>query len=220
LLQTYYTTLILILTIFHLHCSKLGGEVSKIVAEHIVQPLVRKVHIQRHFLKKTHKRLFQCAVKGEWNEVLKICRENFVLNIPITESENTVLHLAAYNNAEDILEQLLLVREHHLTTISLDMKNAEGNTPLHIAASAGNVRMCRCIIEISKSTILLGVRNYEGETPLFKAVLHGHKDVFLDLHSMLSHKEEHKYNYCERNDGETILHCAITEEYYGEHFHT
>ncbi|GMY16819.1 putative 26s proteasome regulatory subunit p28 [Fagus crenata] len=93
------------------------------------------------------------------------------------------------------------------------MKNTEGNTPLHIAASAGKVTLCRRIIEISKSKILLqGFRNKEGETPLFKAVLHGHKDAFLYLHSILDNKED--YEYCERNDGETILHCAITEEYY------
>ena len=192
--------------------------ISGFIGERLVQPiLARNFHLERYFFKNTHRRLFQSAVKGKWEEVLKICRGHWVLNIPITESMDTVLHLAAYNNVEYIFEQLLRVREHHLTTISLRMKNTEGNTPLHVAAISGNLRMCSSIIDISKSRTLSCVRNNEGETPLFKAVLHGHKDVFLYLHSILPNKEE--YEYCERDDGETILHCAITEEYYGEHFH-
>ncbi len=183
-----------------------------------MQPLESKFHIERFFLKHTHEKLFQSAVKGRWEEVREICRGHWVLNIQITESMDTVLHLAAYNNREDIFE-LLQDREHHLTMISLAMKNMEGNTPLHIAALMGNVTLCRLIIEISKSKILLqGVRNKEGETPLFKAVLHCQEEVFLYLHSILDNKEDHVYY--ERNYGETILHCAITEEYYGEHFHT
>ena len=93
--------------------------ISRFIGERLVQPiLARNFHLERYFFKNTHRRLFQSAVKGKWEEVLKICGGHRVLNIPITESMDTVLHLAAYNNVEDIFEKLLQVREHHLTTIS------------------------------------------------------------------------------------------------------
>ena len=163
--------------------------------------------------------LFQSAIKGEWNEVLKMCEKNWLLQTLITKLGDTVLHLAAYNNLEDIFEQLLkpVPSGSHLATSTLRKKNKIGNTPLHIAASVGSVRMCYSIIKKTKSTTLLSVRNNDDLTPLFSAALHGHKEAFIYFHSICTPEEGYKYS--KRKDGETILHCAIAEEYFGEHFH-
>ena len=81
----------------------------------------------------------------------------------------------------------------------------------------GSKKICRSIIEFdtAESATLLCVRNDEGETPLFLAALHGHIDVFLYLHFKCHPGREH-FNYCIRKNGDTILHCAISEEHYGE----
>ncbi|GMY16823.1 nuclear factor nf-kappa-b p105 subunit [Fagus crenata] len=186
-----------------------GGQVMKLVERTFTNH-------ESYFLKDQDKKLFQSAVKGEWNEVLKICEDQvWSFNIPVTMSSgDTVFHLAAYNNLEDIFVTLLIRlpwgAEHAMAT--LKRANNKGNTPLHLAASVGSVKMCSCVLFCTESTTLLSVRNNEGETPLFLAALHGHKDAFLLLHSFCGPEEG--YNYCKRNDGETILHCAISEEYY------
>uniref|UniRef100_A0A2N9FN13 Uncharacterized protein n=1 Tax=Fagus sylvatica TaxID=28930 RepID=A0A2N9FN13_FAGSY len=72
--------------------------------------------------------------------------------------------------------------------------------------------MCRIIIDRIDPKTCLSARNNEGETPLFKAVLHGKKEAFLYFHSICGPREG--YNYFTRTDGETILHRAISEEYF------
>ncbi|GMY16829.1 ankyrin repeat and protein kinase domain-containing protein 1-like [Fagus crenata] len=78
----------------------------------------------------------------------------------------------------------------------------------------GNVYMCQCIGNADKS--LVGARNYDSETPFFLAALYGKKEAFLCLHELCG--TENGYNYCRRKDGDTILHCAISGDYFGEYF--
>ncbi|KAM4075462.1 hypothetical protein ACB094_10G171500 [Castanea mollissima] len=163
-------------------------------------------------------RLPQSAAIGHWDIVLSICRENWLLNVPITKMGGTVLHIAAYHKQEMIFEQLLQQLRPPgslLAKVSLKRKNDVGNTPLHYAAEVGSKKICRSMIEFDRaeSATLLSVRNNEGETPLFLAALHGHIDVFLYLHFECHPGREHS-NYCTRNNGDTILHCAISEEHY------
>ena len=159
--------------------------------------------------------MYPSAVKGEWEKVLEICRkEMFLCTAPITNSMDTVFHLATSDDRKDIVEKLLQLLPLESTHIAsaLRRKNNKGNNPLHITASVGSVMMCRFIIRISKS--MINTYNNEGESPPFVAALNGHKDAFLYLHSKCGPNED----YCIRNNGDTILHCAIAEEYYGEHF--
>ena len=214
MLQTCSTTLILILSIFHLLCSKLTDAFDPLRLEEKV-PSLEVDPLKSPTLKKEAERLSQSAAKGDWNEVQKICQANWLFDIPITKLEDTVLHLAVYNKQENIFK--LLVQQFSsgsLHVISyLKKKNAKGDTPLHHAASVGSEKMCRIITEFH-STTLLSVPNDEGETPLFSAALHGRKDSFLYLHSICGTEE--RSNYCKRSNGDSILHCAISEEHYGE----
>ena len=124
------------------------------------------------FQLKTQIRLSRSVVKNDWKEVVEICHENWeALNIPITKSLDTVLHLAAYNKKEDNFEPLLnkLPSEPEKRTKVLLLKNTEGNTPLHIAASVGSVKMCRIIIDridSKDSKTCLSARNNEGDPSL------------------------------------------------------
>lgn len=166
-------------------------------------------------LKKEAERLSKSAAKGEWDEVQKICQANRLFNVPITKLGDTVLHLAGYSKKENIFE--LLAQQFppgSLHALSyLKKKNAKGDTPLHHAASVGSENVCRIITKFH-STTLLSVPNDEGETPLFSAALHGQTDTFLYLHSICVDPEE-RSNYCKRRNGDSILHCAISEEHYG-----
>ncbi|KAL6338221.1 hypothetical protein AAG906_018480 [Vitis piasezkii] len=139
------------------------------------------------------KNLFNYAMQGKWNEVVNICRQQpRARKAEIVVSGDTALHVAVSEGKESIVEEL--VEEH----------------PLHLAASMGNVPICKCLA--GKHPKLVGVRNHENETPLFSAVLHGRKDAFLCLHKICDRTKQ--YEYSRRADGKTILHCAIFGEFF------
>ncbi|XP_030970128.1 uncharacterized protein LOC115990434 [Quercus lobata] len=136
-------------------------------------------------------RLPQSAAIGRWDIVHTICRENWLLNVPITKMGGTVLHLAAYHKQEMIFEQLLQQLRPPgslLAKVSLKRKNNVGNTPLHYAAEVGSKKICRSIIEFDRaeSATLLSFHNDEGETPLFLAALHELALIILHLHKDLA----------------------------------
>ena len=91
----------------------------------------------------------------------------FLTTVPITNSMDTVFHLATSDDRKDIVEKLLQLLPLESTHIAsaLRRKNNKGNNPLHIAASVGSVMMCRFIICISKS--MISTFNNESESPLF-----------------------------------------------------
>ena len=107
------------------------------------------------------------------------------------------------------------------------IKNNEGNTPLHVAASARRLSICIPLIRSFNSIQPLGMYNNHGESPLFLAAIHGDKKIFLYFHvnillgnSKFSNTDPESIDpaYLRWTDGETILHCAIRWEYFGEHF--
>ncbi|OMO77667.1 hypothetical protein CCACVL1_14924 [Corchorus capsularis] len=159
------------------------------------------------------KELFRSAMKGEWTTVLHIYKAFPKVHVAkMIRSGDTALHITVSNVQENVVEELVeLISEQSQPRKALETRNEQGNTPLHIAASIGNVKICKCIAEADPS--LLQFRNNDGETPLFVAALHGKRGAFLCLNSLCQSKEV-GYSYCRRKDGENALHCAISGDYF------
>ncbi|KAI8029153.1 Ankyrin repeat-containing protein NPR4 [Camellia lanceoleosa] len=101
-----------------------------------------------------------------------------------------------------------------------DLADDRMNTPLHLAATMeGQQEIC---VEMAiNRPDGIGLRNEEGETPLFLAALYGYsKDSFINLCEICCNNDPDSgltkiYEYGRRrNDGSTVLHCAINEEYF------
>ncbi|XP_034690312.1 uncharacterized protein LOC117917942 isoform X2 [Vitis riparia] len=157
--------------------------------------------------------LISYAMQGKWEKVVDICKEDpWAHDEKTTTSGDTALHIAVSDGREDVVVKLVQLMAHRNVYL-VNIKNDRGNTPLHLAASVGNVRMCKCIA--AEYPELVGVRNNENETPLFLTALHGMKDAFLCLSNICSSTANNKvYEYLRRSDGENSLHCAITGEYF------
>uniref|UniRef100_F6HZN5 PGG domain-containing protein n=1 Tax=Vitis vinifera TaxID=29760 RepID=F6HZN5_VITVI len=126
--------------------------------------------------KKEHVRkvLFENAMQGKWKAVVNMYRRWPSLGKEkINRGGNTALHMAVSDRQERFVEQLVevILLRSGMPEVVLQIKNKQGNTPLHLAASLGNVSMCKCIP--SRRPGLVGVLNDEGETPLFLAARHG-----------------------------------------------
>ncbi|WJZ90086.1 hypothetical protein VitviT2T_009259 [Vitis vinifera] len=151
-------------------------------------------------------KLFERAMEGRWKEVIEIYKNNTMAHrAKITVLEDTALHIAVLEGKEAEVEKMV----YQIGEDARMIKNKMGNTPLHLAASIGNVSMCKCIA--NRNARLVGARNKKNETPLFLAALQGKKDAFLCL---LEICRDQALEFCRRDDGETILHCAITGEYF------
>ncbi|XP_030507434.2 uncharacterized protein LOC115722375 [Cannabis sativa] len=148
--------------------------------------------------------LFSYAMKGQWEEVLIIYKKSQeAQKAKITILEDTVLHIAISVGQTETAVELVRVSKNSI----LEVENARGNTALHIAAALGNLVVCTNMIK--KNPNLIAIRNHNGETPVFLAALNGKKDTFLYLYS--KDKEE---SLVRRNNGDTILHAAISGEYF------
>lgn len=164
------------------------------------------------------KQVFHDAMRGKWKEVVEMFKkEEWIQNAPITRSGDTVLHVAAWEGKDDVVDQMLQhLDQTHQDNLKkvLETKNQRDNTALHIAASMGNVRMCHLIA--SKDPSLVDCRNVDGETPLFLAALNGQKQSFLSLHYIRNPNYPPNYANCTRSlDGDTILHSAIAGDHFG-----
>uniref|UniRef100_A0A2N9JC16 PGG domain-containing protein n=1 Tax=Fagus sylvatica TaxID=28930 RepID=A0A2N9JC16_FAGSY len=68
------------------------------------------------------------------------------------------------------------------------------------------------VVEIYRTNPMAHKAKLTSETPFFLAALYGKKEAFLCLHELCG--TENGYNYCRRKDGDTILHCAISGDYF------
>ncbi|PON63721.1 Transmembrane protein [Parasponia andersonii] len=152
--------------------------------------------------------LFEAVMKNNWNDVISTySRSSNARAAKLTKLGDTALHIAVSNGKTDIASKMVDVIEDSVLTKSANVK---GNTPLHLAAMYGNLDICKKLALRNKD--LITHRNRQGETPIFLAALYGKQSVFLYLHnSEFDIKEE-----CLRsNNGDTILHVAISGEYFG-----
>ena len=166
-----------------------------------------------NFKKKKYKKIRS----RQWAEVFNIYRDSFdQAHKVMAMLRETVLHLVIAHGSEDIVEELVKIIDDNKDRFQnvLQYKNNQGNTPLHVAASTGSLSTCVWIAEADPS--MGSERNKEGKSPLFLAALLGRTEVFLKLHHIC--KSHLGTSYYRKEDGETILHCAIKREYWGEHF--
>ncbi|KAK9180399.1 hypothetical protein WN943_029608 [Citrus x changshan-huyou] len=158
--------------------------------------------------------LFESAMRGHWDHIVQAYESNpMSQEAKITKSEDTALHLAAASGHSDVVCRLVETMGENESNI-LKIQNNRGNTALHLAAALGNVEMCRCMA--SKDPKLVGARNKDSETPLFLAALNGKKAAFLCLH-FLSHDKDSSLG--RKSNGDTILHAAISGDYFSLAFH-
>ncbi|CDP11117.1 unnamed protein product [Coffea canephora] len=168
--------------------------------------------------------LFQFTMKKNWKEVLRICKTypSAACNAKLTKSEETALHIAVSSYQVDekganalaaIIRQLVESLPAGQAVKILKAQNDKGDTALHLAAALGSVKICYCIARQERK--LVRNRNQKGETPMFLAAHHGHMEAFQLLHELYNgNASEPDYSLCRRNDGDTILHSAISGEYF------
>ncbi|BFG13809.1 hypothetical protein CerSpe_000840 [Prunus speciosa] len=153
--------------------------------------------------------LFDKAMNGQWEEVVDLYKSSEkVHDLRITKMGDTALHIAALDGETKIVLKLLELIGNNASNI-LQIKNNKGNTPLHLASVVGDVKMCHAMA--TKDPKLVSSSNNENETPLFLAALNGHEKVFLCLHTHCD--EESCYSF-RTSKGDTILHAAISGEYF------
>ncbi|XP_021821937.1 uncharacterized protein LOC110763456 [Prunus avium] len=156
--------------------------------------------------------LFHITMENKWKEVVITYKLNPEAHeARITSAGDTALHIAVSERQEDYVKELVKLMPNE----KLKTENKRRNTPLHIAASMGNERMCECIA--TRDPLLVGAFNADKETPLFLAALHGKKAAFLCLHNICIASPDGKQklnDYYRRKDGDTILHCAISGDYF------
>ncbi|XP_048232922.1 ankyrin repeat-containing protein At5g02620 [Ricinus communis] len=120
--------------------------------------------------------LYQAITSGDLNSFNNLIRNNPSKLLQVTaDQENTILHVAAKLEVLQIAERVI-----GLCPPLLHKPNFNGDSPLHIAARLGRVRMCRLLIncanllEVEVEKELLRMQNLDHDTALHDAVRNGH----------------------------------------------
>nr|XP_029150055.1 E3 ubiquitin-protein ligase MIB2-like [Arachis hypogaea] len=158
------------------------------------------------------KKLAHYTLEGNWDEVRKIYRSKPKAHtITVNSSKDTALHVAVDLDEEEVVKDLVnYIVEHN--TGALEIGNEHGDTPLHVAASRGFAKLCKCIM--AERIELRTLKNKKGETPLFFAALNWHKEAFAYLHHTHESLPITFPELVRDHDGDTILHCAIRREHF------
>ena len=165
------------------------------------------------------------TMTGEWEKVVEMYEKHQTKAIcaRINTSGDTALHVAVSIAPEDMVRKLVSVITE-VSEFGLWTKNNEGNTPLHVAATTRRYLICRHLAKELKNSEVQVLedlfRNNAGESPHFLAASHGQKPNFFCLRFLggspgSNHSQSNPYY--RRKDGETILHCAIRWEHFGEY---
>lgn len=151
--------------------------------------------------------LHQAALKGDWQEAKDVhAKYPDALPEPITERDDTALHIAAAAKRVSFVKELV----KHLNKDDLARKNTNDETALHFAAASGVVIIAEEMVK--KNEGLPSIRSNSNMTPLYIAVLLGHGEMvsylFCKTWGDLCSKERFK-----------LLVAAISKELYGiSHF--
>ncbi|THU45518.1 hypothetical protein C4D60_Mb02t18760 [Musa balbisiana] len=140
--------------------------------------------VKSHIRQKKHKELLALAEEDP-------CR-------PVNLMTDTLLHVVIACNKTDLAKSII----RQMPVDKLLVKNLYGDTALHVTAAVGNSGVAKELFD--KREDLIGEQNLKQETPLHKAAFYGHHDMFWCL------VDEGKGSpYDRREDGATMLHCAI-----------
>ncbi|XP_042003023.1 uncharacterized protein LOC121752165 [Salvia splendens] len=133
--------------------------------------------------------LFKLTMQQKWEEVAKIYKENKSAHtLKLTKLEDTAFHIAisCYNP----------------------------KIPNH-AHERCTKEMFTFMKECGSVSELVRMHNVRGDTPLHLAAAHGNLQTFISLHGIYNHgKDKGDESLCRRKDGNTVLHSAISEEYF------
>lgn len=166
--------------------------------------------------------LFKLTMQKKWGKVVEKYEDSSAHKIKLTKSEDTAFHIAisSYNSKspsssheQSIEDMISWMKKCSSLSNVLSMQNEKGDTPLHLAAAVGWKVICSRIVE--EDWELIKIRNKKGETPLFIAAHHGNLEAF---HSLLGTEKDKKpdESLCRRKDGNTVLHMAISGEFFSK----
>ncbi|PON44071.1 Transmembrane protein [Trema orientale] len=168
--------------------------------------------------------VYWAAEKGEIQVFMEKINE-LHLDQLLTPDNNTILHVHARASTTD----KIFVREIlNMCPPLLLQTNAKGETPLHVAARYGHVRIVKALIKHAKSSDrqqirdlesamgrdseatkqMLRMRNKEKDTALHEAVRFRRLEVVRILI-----KEDPHYSYSANEEGETPLYIAVEGRY-------
>ncbi|XP_059436406.1 ankyrin repeat-containing protein ITN1-like [Corylus avellana] len=181
-------------------------EVDEPVPDHhnitIDQPYVERQ--QRFQYLDTSVRLYQAALKGDW-QVAKNLAEKcpHLLRRPITEGNETALHIAVTAKRADFVKELV----KWMTPDEIALQNNAGSTALYFAAVSGMVLIAMEMVEVNPQLPL--IRGSSGKTPLYVAALNGRREMVWYLYSVTPFED---LEPIERID---ILVATISTDLYG-----
>lgn len=153
---------------------------------------------------------YRAVIKEEWKNLQEQLEDKTKIVFPMTTSNDTAVHLAVYSGEEEPLRGLLAA----MSDVHEEFwRNSAGNTPLHEAATVGNLAAVKLLVQYNKED--LAVENIRGETPLFRAARCGHLhivDYFLeDCEDFFTRSSS---NWTTRKEI-PLIHAAIQSEKFG-----
>ncbi|GKU94086.1 hypothetical protein SLEP1_g7620 [Rubroshorea leprosula] len=126
----------------------------------------------------TAMRLVREITREDWDTVHGIFQEYpYTMNAIINDSNETALHVAVWAGSVKIAEELI----PRLSEPDLEKQDMNGNTALSFAASAGRMKIARCLVE--KNRTLLTIPNKGGFIPVVLASAVGDKYLTKYLYS-------------------------------------
>lgn len=158
--------------------------------------------------------LYTALMMKDYKNVAKVCYE-----LPdgplqrISLHNDTVLHVAAHAAQSDVVLKLLKMLPEDPNQTLADIKNNDGNTILHEAATSHFIDVTEELLR--RDAGLLIACNNLGEKPIFCAARYGQTLMF-DFLAWKMGLERQSPEDCkahlQRNDGTTVLHISIATE--------
>lgn len=171
---------------------------------------------------------YMAALKGDWDTWKSFFtkEENHqLLFASMTINLDTALHIAAYSGKKNLLQHLVDLLPDNKVLEALSQKNDHGNNTFHEVATTNKVEAAKLLVEKlvkvnGKEELqkLLDVGNDLGETPVYRAAAHGHTKMAKFLVENVAEERLLTLHF-QRDDRVSILHIAVTGQYFGlSHF--